>query len=284
MHNAGEIIVAPGILHWFYAPDSVDTNFRVEVLQEDLFIHPAEMSDLETVRSEKDKGSRWVFFNLDRYLRSEHARHYPPLTDAPAFFAQFEGIPSKHILFHTDLINPKLEAIFKHKGYILLSRNLSNPKTARGLILNFLKRLHENDQRQRRSQIRIQFYPDTPVKVEMQILGTDFPNIKAHLKDVSNNGVGIIFNDPTDMDNIGLKRLVRLKIGFRRMNVYVQQGVVARLSREKQEIGVFFDPHKPTMISYNDASNLAQMIHEWLEDVISAHGYSRDLDNFNVPL
>lgn len=266
----GEITISPYTLYWIQMPAIIGEADRIEMLKRNIFVIECQygLEEYDKLIGKKDEYSSF-FFNLDKILQGvKKGAEYQVGEKLAQFISKFE--PDKSVI-HTTLLDDRMRQIFQMEGLIYLEKNFNDKEGSVSMIMNLLKPLFSNENRIRRTDIRLELYPSIKYKTEVLIDNGAKVRI-GYLKDISMSGVGIKFGTDDDLDYFSLKDQITLRVITHNSIFKVPLAVVTRKALDVKEIGVSFNITDTNMIREETANFIVKIIYKWVKDVILTHG------------
>ena len=270
-YSDGEIIISPKQVHWFYMPASVGEEEMINFLKIDFLIisENKKIDEIEEILKNKNDKSVYIF-NLDKlfFINGIQENKYIETVQKIANYITINNV-RKVTIVHTTIIDPKIESIFKKIEVVYIE------KTYEGRIVTIMEDFPTlinnllSDGKQNRAFIRINLYPKIFYKAQIvKCVDRDGKSTQGLLKDISMNGIALVFQTKEDIEQFNLKDEVKVQLHFYGALVKIDVAIITRKDGEKFELAMNYDLKNEKMISEKSASFLMTMIYKWLKDVI----------------
>jgi hypothetical protein len=268
----GEVLMSPNTIYWIQMPVNISEDDRIELLKRDILLINCNygVDDLPKLK-QKDSKFAAYFINLDGIFQKNHVNDdglYDYCERIAKFLESFD--PTKTVV-HTYTIDEKICDIFRSKGLIYLEKNFGDKANAVNTVINLIKPIFSDENRVQRSFLRVNLYPDTKYKVEINLPLQTLNPVHCYLKDISLNGVGIIFQDKKDVSQFSLKDMIQVRIFTERSILNIPACLITRKDANG-EIGVSYDINNRQMIKEDTANYLVKLIYNWIRDIIIKYG------------
>lgn len=266
----GEITISPYTLYWIQMPAVIGEPDRIELLKRNVFIIECQygLNDYSKLLEKKDECVAF-FFNLDKILFDlKKGTEYEIGKRIAKFISRFA--PDKTVI-HTTVIDPAMREIFQLEGLIYLEKNFNDKEQTVETIIDLLKPLFSNENRIKRTDIRLLLYPGMKFKTEISNIDRTITK-NGFLKDISLSGIGIKFDNEADLDSFSLKDKVQLRIFTHNSIFKIPIGILTRKTPHVKELGVSFIITDTNMIREETSNFIVKMIYKWIKAVILKHG------------
>ncbi len=269
IYQNGEITVTPYTIYWMFIPPLIGEPDKIELLKRDILIIGCSYSmDEYTKLNDKKDDTTAFFFNLDKILSGvKPGGEYERAVGLAKFIAAF--CPDKSII-HTSTIDEKLKHIFRSEGLIYIEKNFNDKDGAYNAIMSLVKPIFSSENQVRRTYVRIGLYPASTNRVEVTC-NNGRTVVNGYLKDVSINGLGIIFTEDPNWDVLSLKEQVQLRIFTQSSILKVPIALVTRKNKDNKEYGLSYNINDRNMIREESANYFMKIIYKWIKDVIDKY-------------
>lgn len=273
-----EVFIAPMKIFWVEAPPNVKKKEKIDFLQQDVLLIPCKAEYLIELK-DKDLEKTVILIDFDNILTKMHDLEFiESFQSIKGFVKLIVDHFSKIAIFHTLHINQKIEKDIKKLGLIYLERNLEDMKLLKRLVTGITNKFFNVNNIKTRSFLRVQFYPASKIVVKIRNITKKNKDIKGTLKDLSINGIGIIFNTTDEINQFSSKDLLQLKIIISNSVINIRKSIVIRVDEKKNEIGIAYNSEDHEMVSEHDAFALTEIVHKYLEEILNIHGKDFDLN------
>jgi len=262
----GEIIIAPKTVYWVEMPGVIGQKDKFSLLTQDILLIECDLENLEQLNKKDDENIVYIF-NLDRIFRKRGANSI----DRELRFSQeiikfMQERPKNKALVHTSILHEDIKKKFESEKIYFLQKNLEYKQIALSTALKIVQFVFKGEQALR-TQVRVNYYPENKINVDISNLTAKTPKVKALLKDISMNGVGLKILDGQDLRSFKVKDLVEMKAYFREATLKISVGFVTRLSPDDYELGLNFNLKNHKMITETDATTLSGIVYEAIKTV-----------------
>lgn len=273
-----EIFVAPTKLYWVGAPeDNAVKKIQIELLKRDILLVRCNYDDLQVCEFATNKDDAIVLVNLDPLIH-DYVKPREIYRDVSEFMDRYLNYGMKRSVFHTTIVDKRLSLMVEKKGYHLIIKNFYNTKTAIPVIKKITDIYNRIDDKTMRSYLRIQFYPGQQYRVQIKDAQHGTVKVQGFLKDLSLNGLGIIFTELRDFVKLKIKNIYRIKIFFDRTVVNIDRAMLRRLDNQHNMAGLYFNMEDPNMIHELDATTISSIVYKIIENILASQGYMTDLN------
>ncbi len=273
-HDSKQALANCKHLYWLQMPTTINDDFKIELLKRDIFAHRIFCRSLEDLELSElpsaENGLAIYFFNIDEIFSAEIIKAKHKLYAACKILAKkINAFVPHRCIVHSNLIDNKIKEIFNNEKIILLQKNMHNHRLALTTILNLTPIILGDQGREKRGAIRITTYPENKIKVQakklVQIKGVPEKVFTAWVKDLSLNGMALVFDDEAQTEAINLKEPMALKVSLPRAIFRITTAFVVRKETDKKEIGLSFNLLNHKMVSEDDATVLSSYIYSCLK-------------------
>ena len=263
----GEIISKPNTIYWVKMPAIIGEPDQIELLKNDILIMDCDygIEELDRIK-EKDKTNAAFFYNLDAILTKSRviSENLYNFAEKISTFIS-ENSPEKSVV-HTVTIDVKMCDIFRSKGLIYIEKNLIDKTNAVTTIMNLLRPIFSDENKIKRSFVRINLYP--AVKHRVEIITCSEKKINGFVKDLSLNGMGLIVNDSQEMTFLKLKDNISVKIFTPTAVLKIAASYITRKDDETSEIGINYNINDKNMVKEETANYLTRLIFYWIREIL----------------
>jgi len=269
----GEIVISPNTIYWVQMPVIISDDDKIELLKRDILLINCDygIDDLSKLKQADSKIAAF-FINLDGLILKNRVKPEHIITFCDKIAAFVESFQPAKTVIHTYTIDSNICNIFRSKGLIYIEKNIGDKSSVVSTITHLIKPIFSDENRIQRAYLRVNMYPEVKFKVEISDVTQRTPAQICFLKDLSLNGVGLLFSDKSDIAYIGLKDVLSIKIFADRSILTIPQAVVTRKDEEKIEIGVNYNLNDRQMIKEDTANYLVKHVYNWLKDVVKNYG------------
>ena len=262
-----EIIIAPKTVYWVEMPGVIGQKDKFSLLTQDILLIESEIEKIENLNKRDEKNVIYIF-NLDRIFRKKGANSI----DRELRFSQelikfMKERPQNKALVHTSILHEDIKNKFESEKIYFLQKNLEYKQIALTTVFKLVQHVYKEEQALR-TQVRINYYPENKINVDISNLTKKMPKVKAMLKDISMNGAGIKILDGQELKNFKVKDLVEVKAYFREATLKISAGFVTRINPEEYELGLNFNLKNNKMISETDATTLSGLVYEAIKKIL----------------
>ncbi len=270
-YHDGEIIISPKEIHWFCMPASIGEEEKINFLKIDFFLINEARKIEEINNLLKHRGEQSVFiFNLDKLFIMNNIQEHDYLEAAQKLANMIIANNASRVsIVHTIMIDPKLESIFKKREIAYLEKSYEGRRASimedfPGLINNMFTK----DGKPIRAFLRINLYPKTIYKAEIKFANQETRPIQCLLKDISMNGLALMFQSKDDLSLFNLRNEVKVQVFIPGIIIKINLAIITRKDEEKFELAINYNIKDEKMITEESASYMMKMIYKWLKDVV----------------
>ncbi|MDH5716285.1 MAG: hypothetical protein OEZ22_01455 [Spirochaetia bacterium] len=265
-----EILIAPKVVYYIEIPGVINQKDKFNLLIQDILLLEIELEKLDELK-EKSEDNIIYIFNLDKIFRKRGATSIDrELRFSHEILKFIKEKPKNHSLVHTTVLHDDIKKIFQNEKIPFMQKNLEQKQLTISTIIKMVHFAFKEEQALR-TQIRINYYPEKIINVEAVNLTKKSSKIKFHLKDLSLNGLGLIFINVDDMSMFNLKDLMEVRVWLPEITLKISAGFITRMSKDKKELGLNFNLKNHKMIAENDAVNLSGIVYEVIKKKLETH-------------
>jgi hypothetical protein len=268
----GEILISPKTIYWIQTPVTIGEHDRIELLKRDILIinYNGDVQDIVKLKDVDNKYSAF-FFNLDGILSRNHIKGEEVYSFTKKIGKFIGSFFQKRSLVYTTILDKNLAEVFKANNVYFVEKNLNDKKIAITTIFSLIHPFFAEDGKVQRSFLRLNLFP---MKYKFVLVNLTKGNavIEGIIKDLSLNGMGLVFANNDDLKNIAVKDVVEVKLFIKNSIIKINRAIVTRHEADKLEFGVNYNINDTKMVREDYASYLTGLIYNWIKEIIKEHG------------
>lgn len=249
-------------IKWIEKPPIINEEEYIEFLKRDIFIkdEPGKIIELpKIVKISSDLTAN--IYNLDRIAAINNVPNSELYHFCKKIIPMIKDNLYNRVVVHTNTLNETIAELFRNEGIIYLEKNLDDRTTAFQIITKLIKPLFSTNNSISRNFMRID-YSKSNILVELE---NHKIKIKGKLKDLSLNGVGVVFTKINDLNFFSLKDKVKMNFYINHHLIKIDMALVSRIDGNNLEVGMNFDLNNSSMIQANHSDTISKIIYNHLK-------------------
>lgn len=269
--NQDEIAASPKLIF------SVDMNVQLhredvlDLLKRDILVE--EINDLDhhydRIRKIADPYTALVF-NLDLVIRDIRANPKALKHLAAELIRRLNALSPGKTLVITSYINPEVAYMFRSEGIAYVEKIVLDQRDLQNIILNLVPPFFTEKNRLVRNFLRINVLArDIAVEIQNTYDGKGWgPLLTGRIKDISLNGMNVVFEDADSVACFAERDNVFLKFSLNEHPIRIFRAIVSRLLPDQKELCLYYDLLNPSMVNDLNATFLSNFVYGYLHKIV----------------